>query len=127
MIAIIYFLVMQVWPNHSISDSNHINISNSNHINSYFSPPLSSTKSMVALSKSMVDVIPTGYQAHKGRHDTYNALNISSPCYVIVRCLKEETHFSKKNFIRVYRKIQFLAFKLLSKSENNLFHAFGYE
>ena len=32
MIAIIYFLVMQVWPNHSISDSNHINISNSNHI-----------------------------------------------------------------------------------------------
>ena len=50
---------------------------------------------MVALSKSMVDVIPAGYQAHKGRHDTYNALNISSPCYVIVRCLKEETHFSK--------------------------------
>ena len=50
---------------------------------------------MVALSKSMVDVILAGYQAHKGRHDTYNTLNISSPCYVIVRCLKEETLFSK--------------------------------
>ena len=79
---------------------------------------------MVALSKSMVDVIPTGYQAHKGRHDTYNALNISSPCYVIVRCLKEETHFSKSFHKSVQENP---IFSIQTENKMIFLHAFGYE
>ena len=79
---------------------------------------------MVALSKSMVDVIPAGYQAHKGRHDTYNTLNISSPCYVIVRCLREETHFSKSCHKSVQENP---IFSIQTKNKMNFLHAFGYE